>query len=818
VRVLVLNPDLPVFPGRAGHEHLLATRLRALGHTVGIVSLVHSAEQHARKQGLLDAGVELYLWQASELRPDEPIGATTPPPARRGLIAPALRWLATGLRPADSYVQDFQFRNIAPAVLDALAARDWQVVVVVQSSCARWLDHLPAFPASALVLHDVRALLFERRAATRPRLVDRLFDRLEAAKYRRFEQHYAHRYDTIVTVSPADEAWVRDAYHPPAVVTVPIPVDAGYFAAEASSPKPRVVFTGMMDHPPNVDAACFFAREVWPGIRGTRPDAEFWIVGRHPTEAVRELGTVPGVVVTGLVPDIRPYIRDAAVVVVPLRYGSGMRNKILEAWAMEKCVVSTSVGAEGLDYHDRRDILIADDAASLGARVVTALQDGTLREQLAQAGRGVVARHDPLTTAAGYAGHLARTVERRRRTARRHTLVDLRWMRPGVAGGIENLSRSFLAELFSFDRVNAYTLLLPSRARFEFDLRRNPNVTVRLVDGPAAEWRKLAWRLTSGLRRSRGADNWRSPEVERLRFANRVGADLALSIPGYIHPDLFPFSNVLVVPDIQHEECPEFFSPEALDERRRIYRDAIARARHLVAISEFTGRSLTQCLGVPPEKVTVAPLAADALYLPGSPARGRRDDVLRKYGLTPGRYFLFPGNTWPHKNHGAAIEAMRRLRQDRGAVPTLVCTGAAKEAQELLDAQVRNAGLESDVRFLGYCPAADLPGLYEGASALLFPSLYEGFGMPVLEAMWCDCPVVCSDCTSLPEIAGGAALLVSPRDPDSIAAALGRVMDDEGLRRDLVERGRLQASRYSWRRFALTMAGCLSAVYESKWE
>jgi glycosyltransferase involved in cell wall biosynthesis len=818
VKVLILNPDLPVFPGRAGHEYLQTTGLRRLGHTVGLVSLVHTAEQDEKKQCLSDAGIELYLWTSPDV---SRAGDQAPPPA----ASTVGRWfrtlgrrLLTPLRPSDTHVQDYQFRNIAPAVLEALAARDWDVLVVVQSSCARWLDLLPPFPVNTLVLHDVRALLFERRAASRRHRAARWLDRLEAARYRRFERHYARRYDLTVTVSAADEAWVRRTYQPAAVATVPIPVDAGYFAPTGEAPHAeRVIFTGMMDHPPNVDAACFFARDVWPGIRAQVPRAEFWVVGRNPAPDVLALGQLPGVVVTGLVPDIRPYLQSAGVVVVPLRFGSGMRNKILEAWAMDKCVVSTTIGAEGLDYADGRDLVIADDAAALGEQLVRALREPERREALGKAGRRAVVAHDPAAIASGYSRQLTAARSARRRARVRHTLVDLRWMRPGVAGGIENLARSFLAEILAIDRTNEYTLLVPSVSRFEFDVRRNPNVHVVAMDGLRAEWRRTAWRAVGRLRRAVHSDDWRTPDVERLRFANRIGADLALSIPGYIHPDLHPFSNLLVVPDIQHEDCPEFFTVEALNERRRVYRDAIARARHIVAISEFTGRTLVERLDVPPDKVTVARLAADRLFLPGSPARGRGLEVARKYGLPPGGYFLFPGNTWPHKNHAAAIDALGLLGRDGQSAPLLVCTGAPKEAQDRLELRIRAAKLDGRVRFLGYCPAEDLPGLYEQARALLFPSLYEGFGMPVLEAMWCDCPVVCSDGTSLREIAGDAGLLVNPRDPADIASALDRVTRDDSLRQALRERGRQRAAEFSWRRFALTVTAEIERLFESRW-
>ncbi|NCP78609.1 MAG: glycosyltransferase family 4 protein, partial [Desulfuromonadales bacterium] len=118
---------------------------------------------------------------------------------------------------------------------------------------------------------------------------------------------------------------------------------------------------------------------------------------------------------------------------------------------------------------------------------------------------------------------------------------------------------------------------------------------------------------------------------------------------------------------------------------------------------------------------------------------------------------------------------------------------------------INEMSLEGRVKFLGYCPKDHLPSLYEGAGAVVFPSLFEGFGMPVLEAMWCGCPVVCSNTTSLPEIAGDAALLVEPLSPEALAESAFKVLTDAELRLDLIEKGRRQAQKFSWRRFTLQL-------------
>jgi glycosyltransferase involved in cell wall biosynthesis len=822
LKVLILNGDLPIFPGRAGHEYLHTTRLARLAHRVGLVSMVHTKELDEKKQDLIDAGVSLYLWRNPMLGLP-PSSCGTP---RRRLVRRAVEGLYNFSRnwrwqPFDTLIQDLQFRNISGPLVEALSDEGWLALIVVQSNCARWLDYVPRPPVSVLVLHDIRALVYERQAASAGSWLRRQALRWEARRYRRFEGMYCRRFDLVITVSPADEAWVRRHYRPPRLATVPIPVDGTYFSPmRAIREQPaRILFTGMMAHPPNADAAAFFARDVLPRIQATIPQAEFWIVGRDVPLPVRALAARPGVVVTGFVSDIRPYIAQATVVVVPLRFGSGMRNKILEAWAMEKCVISTRVGAEGLECQPGVNILLADDAHSLAERVVEAIRDPELRARIRAQGQALVSTaHAPEMLARRYYDAIGSAL---RETGRRddplRTVIDLRWMRPGVAGGIENLSRSFVNRLLQLDRINHYTVLVPTEVRYDFDSRANLNVTFAAADGPRAYGRKAALAVARLLHGRLGVQYWRTPEVDTLRRVRALGAEVALSIPGYSHPDLAPLTNVLIVPDIQHEYCPEFFFPRDLDERRRLYTASAKRASHICAISEFTRQTLIERLGLSPERITTTHLAADAAFHPGSAARQESRRVLDKHGLKAGEYLLFPSNTWPHKNHEAAFQALQVLREAYGLDPLLVCTGSPKEAHGELLAKIHDAGLGHRVRFLGYCSLDDMPGLYEGAAALVFPSLFEGFGLPLLEAMWCDCPIVCSNVTSLPEIAGDAALLADPRSPEELAHALNRVLTDEDLRRALIARGRHRVKDFSWTKFTIEVVSVLHQARQRRY-
>lgn len=406
--------------------------------------------------------------------------------------------------------------------------------------------------------------------------------------------------------------------------------------------------------------------------------------------------------------------------------------------------------------------------------------------------------------------------EKQQRGGPMRVVIDLRWMRPGLAGGIENLSRSFLNHLLQLDSFNRYTVLVPAEVKYDFDLHSHPNFQITVADSPGHYWRRLLWHVARFLHSRLKFGYWRSPQVEALRRARALDAEVALSIPGYIHPDLYPLANVLIVPDIQHEYCPGFFLLQDLEERRRIYTDSIRRADHICAISEFTRQTIIDRLSIPPERVTTMYLAADPLFHTQSSYRGNHGQVLEKYGLKPGDYLLFPGNTWPHKNHRAALQALRILREAYHLEPLLVCTGSPKEAHSDLLALIQDLKLDDRVRFLGYCPTSDMPALYEGAAALVFPSFFEGFGIPLLEAMWCDCPIVCSNVTSLPEIAGDAAVLVDPRSPEELADAISRVLTHEELRRTLIERGRQRVRKFSWLNFTVEIVRTLYQVREMR--
>lgn len=240
------------------------------------------------------------------------------------------------------------------------------------------------FRPKVLFQHNVETAIALRQAEHAGHPVVRSYLRLEAEKIRRFERHVAAAFDQCIMVSEEDCRRMTDEFRVRHASAIPIGVDVEYFTPmTATSTEPTLVFVGSMDWLPNQDAVEFFTSSVLPAIRAQMP-VRFVVAGRNPPAFIRALD---GVHVTGTVDDIRPYLRDADVCVVPLRVGGGTRIKIFEALSMARAVVSTSVGAEGLPVTDGRDILLANDPDAFAAAVVRLLKDGELRRQLGDAGR-----------------------------------------------------------------------------------------------------------------------------------------------------------------------------------------------------------------------------------------------------------------------------------------------------------------------------------------------------------------------------------------------------------------------------------------------
>jgi len=242
---------------------------------------------------------------------------------------------------------------------------------------------------SVLFQHNVEAVIWRRHAETQSGRLTRMLFRSQWRRMAAFERLACGRYDAIVAVSPQDRSIFERDYAVPMVRDIPTGVDTEYFRPSNVAMKPEpyhLVFSGSMDWLPNDDAIKYFVRMILPKIRASCPEVVLTVVGRKPFPALTALSREdPNIRVTGRVDDVRPFLERAAVYVIPLRIGGGTRLKVFEAMAMEKPVVSTSIGVEGLPVVHGTEVLIADEPDAFADAVVRLLHDSTLARQLGEA-------------------------------------------------------------------------------------------------------------------------------------------------------------------------------------------------------------------------------------------------------------------------------------------------------------------------------------------------------------------------------------------------------------------------------------------------
>lgn len=247
---------------------------------------------------------------------------------------------------------------------------------------------------AVLFQHNVESEIWRRHATNGSSGLKKLMYRTEFSKMLRYERDAMERFDHVIAVSDHDKSLMGAWTRPERITVVPTGVDTEQFCpGETPSPKqPLVLFVGAMDWEPNVDAVKYYCAEVWPRVLAKNPDAKFRIVGRNPDRRVKALEGL-SVEVTGRVPSVVEHLREAAVVVVPLRVGGGTRIKIYEAMAVGKAVVSTAVGAEGLDVHHGEDIILSDEPGNFAEAVSTLLQDASARSRIGNAARELALKY-----------------------------------------------------------------------------------------------------------------------------------------------------------------------------------------------------------------------------------------------------------------------------------------------------------------------------------------------------------------------------------------------------------------------------------------
>ncbi|MEH2470456.1 glycosyltransferase involved in cell wall biosynthesis [Nitrobacteraceae bacterium AZCC 2161] len=253
--------------------------------------------------------------------------------------------------------------------------------------------------------------------------------------------------------------------------------------------------------------------------------------------------------------------------------------------------------------------------------------------------------------------------------------------------------------------------------------------------------------------------------------------------------------TVSIIYDLQYKTYPEFFPEAEIAQRDRTFVEAMRRSTALVAISEYTRQAVIRHGGVDPALIKTIHLQVSQHIL--HVAAGD-ESILARLQLAAGQYLIYPANFWKHKNHEMLLTAFGIARRNGlDADIRLVCTGAPGERQRWLKRAAEALGLGDHVLFPGYLADAELLALITASAGMIFPSLYEGFGLPVIEAMATGTPVACSNVTSLPEVAGDAAILFDPRKPDDIAKAMISLASDKALTARMVESGRERAKQFS---------------------
>jgi glycosyltransferase involved in cell wall biosynthesis len=348
-------------------------------------------------------------------------------------------------------------------------------------------------------------------------------------------------------------------------------------------------------------------------------------------------------------------------------------------------------------------------------------------------------------------------------------------------GGIGRLVRDLITALAKIDTENRYKLFVSG---------------VSPADVPTAPGTNFSWKPT------RLSPRWLARIWHRARIPLPVEVwtgkvDLFHATDFVLPPALSSTKTIVTVHDLSFVRVPDAASPRLYDFLSTVVPRSVHQADRVIADSEATRQDLLELYGLDESKVDVLLSGITQKYKPVL-----FDMTIRKkYGIPDTPYLFSIGTIQPRKNYSRSIQALAHLRQ-QGYDLNFVIAGGKGWLEDEMYQTIKKTGLREYVHLIGFADDEDLPALYSSAECTLFPSLYEGFGFPVLESMSCGTPVITSNVSSLPEVAGNAAILVNPYSVEAITAAVRRVLDDSILRQTLIERGFQQAKKFTWERSA----------------
>ena len=354
-------------------------------------------------------------------------------------------------------------------------------------------------------------------------------------------------------------------------------------------------------------------------------------------------------------------------------------------------------------------------------------------------------------------------------------------------GGNESYAVNLIEALAAIDSANQYTIYITTNEARERFNNRWPNFKVRST----------------------------LPHTPLIRIPLTLSAELRKNPVDVLHvqftaPPFCPCPVVVSIHDLSFEHLPQTFNRRSRTQLKLTVRHSARRAARILSLSEHTRRDIIETYNIAPQRVTAIPLAAPDHFGPIMDNR-ELQRVRHNYGID-GDYILSVGSIQPRKNLARLVRAYASLRESGSAakLPKLVLVGKCAWLYDETLRALDETNIKDDVVLTGYVPETDLPALYSGALCFVYPSYFEGFGLPPLEAMKCGAAVIVGNRTSLPEVVGDAALAVDPFDVDAIAGAIKKVVNDSALRKDLSVKGQERAREFNWRETARKTL----AVYE----
>ena len=690
---------------------------------------------------------------------------------------------------------------------------------LVQIESIHLMDYLPIIRAarnSPKVIcdwHNVESELMQRYSEREKNPLRRAYAHRTARKMGEFERRAMTEFDAHVAVSERDAQQLRRVNPNARIFVIENGVDVAHYSGrQAEIARTRILFVGSMDYHANCDAVVDFAREVWPLVRESRPELVFTIVGRDPSPAVRELASLPGVEVTGTVDDVRPFYREAVAALVPLKTGGGSRLKILEAMAASVPVISTRLGAEGIDVKDRENVLLAETANEFHDAITEIIDNHELREKLLATGRALVReRYDWSTLGANLSQVHAGLITRRpvlavssQKTSPRQAVKTIKLLAIVEATTVNAVARNMLEFHRAaigvqngspdFPRVE---LSLVTFARGSQIDTPNEFVTAAHAQGLSVDVIPERGRFDSSV----------IPALRRI--AENHQPDIVLTHSVKSHFLLWRSQLWKKIPWIAFHH-----GYTTTDRKMRLYnqmdRFSLPHASRVMTVCAAFAQELTR-KSVPRDRISVL---HNAVRIQPAVSMEQSTTLRQQLGIkSDQRIILAVGRLSREKAHIDLIHAFSHLCQTNPRLDArLVIVGDGPERAQL-ESATKSLGLADKTIFAGH--SSDVQPYYAIADVLANSSHSEGSPYVLLEAMAARLPIVATAVGGVPEMLEDkrTGLLVPSRDPEALAHALALLLSDPALAERLANSAtELVGTRFSPEGYARSLIDIYSDI------